>query len=590
MNGKNYFRLVLLLCIGLFAACKKYEFGYEGKARFSSFVFEPSANPNLTETIAAVIEGENIYIRIPNVLNVNQVVPSFEVEGEKGIAYVNNVVQQSGVTAVNLSDTVQYRIATENDMGFMNVIGVRSAAIIAFGFYAADNEGILFKDYLGKLNAADIAVDLPVDADITKLVARFTTTAGATVRVNGVQQTSASTENDFTEGLVYEITDEETVEPETFHVLIGRLTAPEWMQMNIGSIANYSVTEARMTIDPTTDYPVIIFSRGSSDGDGTRKAVVSAFDGTAWNYLGDANGISGDRVDASAIAVDDDGVVYAAYKDYFTSGDLVQYASVQRYVNGAWSYVGPAQSSTHRVNYLHLETTANKMPVIGYTAARAEAGAVNRSSQTMFYSNDTWTLRSIDGIATNYFSRIKKGRDNKLYYVGMDMTPGTALRRPTVYRFNDTTLNWELVGTALISPSASIYGAIYADVEASETGEVYVVFQSQANTDKKSYVMKYSGGSWRQIGAEISHTANSSAQRDNIALALHPNGTLYFAHSDANGLKVTTFDENTQNWTAAKSLTTTVADKLDLRISNTGIPYITTVIDGNVAVFKYDIP
>ncbi len=86
------------------------------------------------------------------------------------------------------------------------------------------------------------------------------------------------------------------------------------------------------------------------------------------------------------------------------------------------------------------------------------------------------------------------------------------------------------------------------------------------------------------------HDFTTSSQRDNIALAVHPNGTLYFAHGDANGLKVQTFNNSTQNWNPAVTVQTGVPDKITLRISEEGIPYIATVTDAKLKVFKYDVP
>ncbi|MDR2282819.1 MAG: hypothetical protein LBE37_06400 [Sphingobacterium sp.] len=583
----KYLFLLSLFTLSLLG-CKKYEIGYDGQVNFSSYRLEPASHPGLQETVNGIIEGKTVYIRVPNSVNINQAKPSFSSSSEQAIVYLNDKVQESGVSIVNMSDTLDYRIASPSDMGFMQVIALRNAAIVSFGFYATDNENILFRDYIAKFDGLNIQVDLPVDADITRLVARYKTTDGAVVSVNGVPQNSQQSANDFTQEVTYEVTDTETTAPEKFVVNIGRLTAPEWLEIPLGAIKDFRVGEIRMALNPINNQPAIIFSRHTSDGDGSRKAVVSQFDGSQWNILGPNDGISAGRVDVPAIAIDNNGIIYATYKDYQTVGDSVQYASTQKYENQKWSYLNKPQGNAHRVNYLHIETNANNIPLLAYAAARAESGAANRSPQSAFFNNNDWQYRAIDASPATLYTRIRKGRDNKVYYAVMDGISTT--RKPTIYRLNDASLIWERVGTALISPSPSIVGANLMDVEASEAGEVYMVFQSQANTDKKSYVMKYDGNSWRQIGAEISHTAAGSAQRDNIAIALHPNGTLYFAYGDDNGIKVTTFDKNTQNWTPAKSISAVNGDKLTLRISEDGIPFLATVVDGSIKVYRYDIP
>ena len=586
MKQAIYLFFLSTICLS-FSACKKYEIGYEGKAVFSSYTLEPSSNPGLAKQVKGVIDGSNVYIRIPNSVNINSAVASFTVD-DQAIVYIGKNVQQSGVTPVDLSDTVQYRIATPTDMGMVNVHALRNAAIVKFGFYAEDNDGVLFKNYEGVLNGLKIQVNLPSDADVSKLVARFVTTTGAVVKVGAQTQTSGQTINNFTTDVIYQVTDTETTVPEEFVVSVGRLTAPEWSDIVSANIAGYAVAEVNLTINPINNNPIIIFSRGSSDGDGTRKAVVSSYNGTIWNFVGDPQGVSLGRVETVGIAADDKGTLYAAYKDYTTLGDSVQYASVQKYSDGKWSFVNRPQATAQRTNYLHIATTRTGMPVLGYAAARAEGGAANRSTQSALFTNNSWLLRPLDASPATLYTRIRKGRDNRVYYAVMDGISTT--RKPTIYRLNETSLAWEVVGTAMVSPDASVVGAAVMDVDASENGEVYMVFQSQATTNKMSYVMRYNGTSWRQIGDAISHTATSNAQRDNIALAVHPNGTLYFAHGDANGLKVQTFNTSTQNWNTAKVLQTGVPDKITMRISEEGIPYIATVTDGKLKLYKYDIP
>ncbi|QBQ40399.1 hypothetical protein E2P86_04220 [Sphingobacterium psychroaquaticum] len=587
MKLRNYLFLLSVLALSVLG-CKKYEIGYDGEVRFTSYSLEPTAHPGLAAPVHGTIDGNTVYIRVPNSVNINQAKPSFQSSSEQAIVYLDNKVQESGVSVVNMSDTLNYRIASPNDMGFVQVIALRNAAIVSFGFYAADNENVLFRDYVAKFDGLHITVDLPIDADVTKLVARYKTTENAVVKVNGTVQTSQKSANDFNQEVIYEVTDAETIAPEKFVIKIGRLTAPEWLEMPLGPVGDFTVGEVSMALNPLTNQPAILFTRSASDGDKTRKAVAAQFDGATWKLLGTQDGISAGRTDAPGIAIDDNGIIYASYKDYETQNDSVQYASIQKYENNSWKYLNKPQGTAHRVNYLHIATNASNIPVLGYSAARAEAGAANRSTVSAFFTNGAWSTRMIDAAPATLYTRVRKGRDNKVYYAVMDGISTT--RRPTIYRLNDNSLMWERVGTAMITPSPTVYGANLMDVEASEAGEVYVVFQSQANADKKSYVMKYDGATWRQIGSEISHNASGNSTRDNIALAIHPNGILYFAHSDANGIKVMTFDPLTQNWTPAKTISTVNGDKLTLRIADDGIPFLATVVDGKVKIYRYDIP
>ena len=123
-----------------------------------------------------------------------------------------------------------------------------------------------------------------------------------------------------------------------------------------------------------------------------------------------------------------------------------------------------------------------------------------------------------------------------------------------------------------------------------KNGEIYVAYQVNSPS-YASYVMHWNGNTWKQFGDGIAQTTSSTATRDNIAVAVHPNGTVFFAYSDNNnGLVVRTFNEDTNNWNAPTQLTSKNGDKLEMKISADGIPYLSTIIDGGVKVYRYDIP
>ncbi len=589
LSTKIFIPLLAILFFSI--GCKKKDVIPPAPA-FTSFSIQPSANPGITTAIAGVITNKEIALRIPNVLNITQVIPSFETNQTGTIVYVGNDVQQSGTTVKDLSQPVTYRIVTQNGSEQYTVKALRNAAILSLGFYKEDNPGVLFKDYEATINGLSIKADVPVDANVKQLVARFTTTPNAVAKVNGVTQVTKVTVNDYSNPVTFDLTDNETTTPEKFVITIGRLTAPQWSAMSLGNLSTATVSGLRMAINPVTNYPSIVYALPSSAVGGVetaRKAVAAAFDGTNWNYLGPAAGFSTGRVDLPAIDYTKTGVLYAAYKDY--DGDKAQNASVKKFENGNWNYVGAQTFTDHRVNYLSLSVDTDDQPVIGYVLARADAGMINRAPYTYKLINNVWTGIGIPAITTAFFARTLKGNDGKVYYVAMDMTVSTAERRPTVYRLSSNN-TWQLVGSALVSPSPEVVGAILIDIAVAKDGTVYLAFQSQANTDKKSYVMKSVGNSWQLVGDVFNHTAGSNAERDNIALAVHPNGTLFFAHGDANGLNVTTLNTQTNNWNPDLKLRTQRIDKIDLKISADGIPYLATcdTETGALLMYKYDIP
>ncbi|MNL16551.1 hypothetical protein D3C87_1376020 [compost metagenome] len=121
-------------------------------------------------------------------------------------------------------------------------------------------------------------------------------------------------------------------------------------------------------------------------------------------------------------------------------------------------------------------------------------------------------------------------------------------------------------------------------------GQIYMVYQSNSPT-YKTFVMHWNGSTWKQFGDGISQSTSSSANRDNVAISIHPDGRVFLAYGDAiNGIKVCTFNESIGNWNAATQISAENGNKFVMQISKEGIPYLITVINNKATLFKYDIP
>lgn len=91
---------------------------------------------------------------------------------------------------------------------------VNAPAMLSFGFYKADNPGVLGSDYVVELTADQtggaatqtVSVALPPTVEKDNLVARFTTSEGTTVKVGGAEQVSQTTANDFSQPIDYILT------------------------------------------------------------------------------------------------------------------------------------------------------------------------------------------------------------------------------------------------------------------------------------------------------------------------------------------------------------------------------------------------
>lgn len=579
---------VFALSASLFVGCKQ-EVLYSDNIELTSFTFEPSANPGLSQPVNAVIEGRDVYIRVPNAVDITAAIPSFKSNEEKMVAFVKNKVQESGVTVIDLSNPTVYQFNSPTAVSDYTVHALKNAAIISFGFYAADNPDYLFKDYKATIKKLDINIEVPVDADITSLVAQVKTTDGATIKVNGADFLSGKTILDYTNPQTLVLSDAASNTVENFVVTVGRLTAPVWSRITLPAFMQVAASAAAMDLNPVNNQPHVMIQRSGSTDD-LKKAVMGGYDSETkqWVSLGAQDGFSATRVDVISMAFSKTGVPYAAFKDY-AAGDGTQNASLMKFENNAWTYVGAQQGSFNRVNYLSLQLDNEDVPYLGYLFARAAAPYPSRGTYVESFKNGAWLGQTFSQSSTGYYAKLVKGRDNKLYYVTMDLTRGAAVRKPSVYQLNNGT--WKLIGTTNVGPTNSNSGGFNIDLDADEDGNIYLIYQSNSPS-YITYVMHWDGTSWKQLGDGFAQTSNSSANRDNVAVKVHPDGRVFVAYGDAvNGVKVTTFNNETGNWNPSSQLMTDNGDKFEMRISKEGIPYLVTVdASSRVALFKYDIP
>ncbi len=586
---KHYCLILITMIFSLFLLGCKQDALLADNVQLQSFSFDPASNPGLKDAVYGTIEGQHISIRVPNSVDITKAVPSFKGTSEKMVAYVGKDIQESGVTAVDLSKATVYRFVTPNGMSEYSVSAQKSGSILSFGFYAADNPEYLFRDYPATISKLDIKVDLPVDADITKLVARYTVNDGTVLKSNGADFKSKETILDYSNPQTLTLQDLESGTSENFVVQVGRLTAPVWTAMQLPDFLQINnVAEAGLEINPINNQPYVSVQFSGSTDD-LRKGLITAFNSESkqWETLGNESGFTPTRADYISLDFSKQGIPYVAFRDY-TAGTNAQYASLMKYENNTWSFVGEQQGSFNRVNYLTLKLDENNVPYLGYVFSRASSPYPSRGTYVESLRNGKWTGQSFAQSTTGWFSKMFKGRDNKLYYVVMDLTSGTASRKPSVYRLENGA--WNLVGNVNVGPAESNSGGINIDLDVKEDGQIYMVYQSNSPAFK-TFVMHWNGSSWKQLGDGISQTTSSSANRDNVAIRIHPDGRIFLAYGDAiNGIKVCTYNEATGNWNTAVQVSPENGNKFVMQISDQGIPYLITVINSKAALFKYDIP
>ena len=132
--------------------------------------------------------------------DLTDIVPDFTL-AEGAAAYVNGVEQTSGVTVNDFTTTVEYKvIAVDKSDSTVYRVSITP-------FYDSELLTFTIPNQVGETQFAgnDVSLMEHWSGDLTGIVPEFALTEGATVYVNGVEQTSGMTANDFTTTVEYKV-------------------------------------------------------------------------------------------------------------------------------------------------------------------------------------------------------------------------------------------------------------------------------------------------------------------------------------------------------------------------------------------------
>ncbi|WP_291854720.1 T9SS type A sorting domain-containing protein [Marinilabilia sp.] len=189
---------------------------FKGKHVFSYF-----SVPGQTEESEINIENNTIDIFCPMGTDLSSLAATFENVDQDGTfsVKVDGQVQQSGVTKNDFSRYIQYEVSADDgsllEFWLVRVHeilpdGQRPVYDLGFSTFSLNGQsGDSFIDWPNKT----IELEVPHDVDVSNLVAQFSISRGQRIyaesryiaRVNGVNQISGNTENNFTNYLTYEL-------------------------------------------------------------------------------------------------------------------------------------------------------------------------------------------------------------------------------------------------------------------------------------------------------------------------------------------------------------------------------------------------
>lgn len=575
---KNITTLLLLIAVGLSSGCKKDQVIY-GKG-FETFKFIVKDLQGADKEYAGVISGDEIVVTLPTEIDVTNLKASFTIDNPRTIVEVGTEVQESGISEKDFSDPVSYRVKAEDKSVRSYTVRVeKKIEIQSYGFYKADNPG-LEDDYVAVIRGLTIDIAVHETVDLSKLVARFQTTAGATLKIGAILQESKITPNNFGTTLVYTFTDPGLTAPLTFNVNLSFI-GPKWWIIGDKSIVPFKTNGIRLGIHPFSKMPYVTYYKGPSDDagvtvpDSLRRVGVITYNGMGWKNLGKVTGISPGKADEPVIDFDEEGTPYLGYKDYFNADER---PTVKKYVNDTWINVGTERFTPMKADKYSFAMGENNQPVIALSI-QTTTGFTRRSLYVSNHTNGVWG--NITPAITNPLliaCRVFRGLDGKTYLAILDRSSNLSM-------FKLVGNTWQAVGPVGFRTSdglpgyTSVIGAVAVD------GTAYIGFQTVSASQRLNRIMKFNGTTWVEIGS----AGSSQDQDEKYALAIAPDGKLYFAFANTTGLYMRTLNTSTNNWNTPRIVISGKVNAFDMKVASDGIPYLALSAnsDGRISVYKY---
>jgi len=584
---KNIGSLLLLIVLATATGCKKNPVMYD--KGFESFKFIVKDALGATKEYPGVISESEIVVDLPIEVDVTNLKASFTTENPRTIVQVGTVVQETGISEQNFTAPVTYKVKAEDKSSRSYSVRVdKKIALKSFGFYVEDNPG-LEANYIGIIKGMDVRVALPETVNLTTLVARFETTAGATLKINGIAQESKKTVNDFTNAVVYAFNQTGLPAPLNYTVKI-EFTGKQWTIIGSNLTGLTTASGIKMAINPLNDLPYFVYQLTGKDASGAaisndidKKVAVIGLVDNVWKNIGAVAGVSEFKADVPGIGFTSDGTLHIGYKDYL-NGD--QKATVLKYNGNSWSPVGSRRFTPLKVDYLSLAITQNDIPMLAMArtsvADASNPPVVARGLYITNYTSAAWSSLTLPStISTVFYNQIIKGLDNKMYVGIMDRSTG--VNKPSLYKYENNT--WTAVGPINFTAPDGLVGFQTVSIAVDKNGEAYLAYQVAPSSGRLNHVMKYNAGAWQEIGNAVS----SGGEKDKFALAVDQNGILYFAYANASSLNVKTLNTKTNNWNTERKVINEKVNEFDMQIASDGTVYIVASIASNnkTVVYKY---
>jgi len=520
----------------------------------TAFSFKAADNAVLSEDYVATVNGKSIDVALPDV-DKSALVATFTV-AEGNIVKVNGTVQVSGKTANDFSSGATYVVSDANDANPVSyAVNVTLApdkhpALLSFSFDVDKNAETLSKTLVGEINGTEIGVAVPQVADISALVATFTTGAGNKVTVNGVEQVSGVTVNDFTNPVDYLITNLDGSVNAMFSVTLNRQKGAWTAGPAYAAVPVHA--GARILVNPADDVPYVAFKRhqpteaDARDPEKDEKMYAMKLVDGAWVSLGEA---FSEKVGSDYdFSISPSGTPFIAYRNSAISPSVT---TVMKYAGGAWSNVGD-NVGTAATTKIHLHAIADdKVVVCQIMSNKTYVGVWDGASWT------TGGIPALTGDPRPYEIRMAgDGANAYMFSINRAKALDGVNYGHNVMKFNGN--EWSGLRQNYLREGATQTSIVGYDIAVAPDGTVYLVTGDNAEDNEKYHhrVEKYNAdGTWSQVGSTIDYVLSS---RCYSKIAVAPDGTPFVVYpnegADPKTIEVVYFDSDTKQWSAPVSL------------------------------------
>lgn len=179
-----------------------------------------SVSPAVNANISHTANGGTVQLVLPFGTPKNNLVAAFTLS-DSATAYIGSVKQLSGSTANNFTNAVTYTIKAQDTSykcyynvqvseGLSNLCDILSYSIVS-------------PAATGTINGTVITANVPFGTPLSSLVAAFTISDSATIKVNTTTQVSGTTANNFTDTVKYEVTAQNGTNKKIYSVKVNTL-------------------------------------------------------------------------------------------------------------------------------------------------------------------------------------------------------------------------------------------------------------------------------------------------------------------------------------------------------------------------------